>query len=820
MSGNEVLKEEGVNKEKAQQHKQSVEYIRQELITQRRNDSLNFPDGPGAIDLSPISRSAGLVPAVADNSFFGSGNMVQAAPSGANILKSTLRYKWTIFMVFVLLAAPAITFVWTQIIPEYQARGEVRVQPIIPRLVFNTEDNGRIPLYESFVNTQVALMRSPTVLRRVLDQEDVKNTQWYKNPPQSLPYRLLDKPATPAMERLKDSLSVRPRRRTEMIDVSFSAQEANDAKIIVNAVLDQYLAYTSDITDESKDAIYSRLTEQYKSLDNENSGREKIISDLRKALGTGMPEELIASKRLRLDKAESLHNGVKHDISLLEWQKKEIGELLKKQKAENEKLTAELIAKQAAQSEDESVVDPVVEAPKQPKYHADAEWRRLDIQLRTIKHRVESGAKYGTTKKTEMAQLEEEVEFTEELLKLREGQLDEDWQNTPKNIIASKSGIAGGTVGQEVAEEASTDYEARLREIEYKLGQANYEEKLLQVKHKNEKAEFDSVFNTAQMLEKETGTLAHKRQLFNAVRERLDQKNMERNVPGSIKVFAQAMTPSRPAKDRRMVFTIMAIVMAIGVGGGVGFLRASRCQDIQTLEDMPDSLQNPFLGYLPIVRMGKASLIDDDPVMLECARMVRTSLLAKLGSRTGNTVLITSASAGTGKSSVTSLLGRSLARVGKKVLIVDADLRRTGLSRIFDLADKPGLVDYLKNGLMGTPDVFPTDIPGLMVMPAGQNINGFEFDKASNGAFSLCIEQLRQQYDIILLDGTPVLPVADARILSGLVDGTVVVERQRLSQREDVVDAITCLGSSGCSLLGTIFIGSHANSSYGYGYSY
>ena len=79
-----------------------------------------------------------------------------------------------VLAVFVLVAAPVIAGVWLLIVPKYEAKGEVRVRPVIPRLVFTTEENGTIPFYDAFVNTQVSLLRSPTVLQRVLDQREVQ----------------------------------------------------------------------------------------------------------------------------------------------------------------------------------------------------------------------------------------------------------------------------------------------------------------------------------------------------------------------------------------------------------------------------------------------------------------------------------------------------------------------------------------------------------------------------------------------------------------------------------------------------------------------
>ena len=78
---------------------------------------------------------------------------------------------------------------------------------------------------------------------------------------------------------------------------------------------------------------------------------------------------------------------------------------------------------------------------------------------------------------------------------------------------------------------------------------------------KKQQAEFKGLWETAQLLEKENSALQHKRELFSAVRQRLDQKNMERNVPCSIEVLTRASVSSKPYKDRRIVFTAMSLVL-------------------------------------------------------------------------------------------------------------------------------------------------------------------------------------------------------------------------------------------------------------------
>jgi tyrosine-protein kinase Etk/Wzc len=280
-----------------------------------------------------------------------------------------------------------------------------------------------------------------------------------------------------------------------------------------------------------------------------------------------------------------------------------------------------------------------------------------------------------------------------------------------------------------------------------------------------------------------------------------------------------------------MVFTAMALVMGLGMGGGLAFLRATRNQTVYTLRDMPYPMQVPFLGHVPVTHAGrsKRESMKKSPYgyerseshLIESIRLVRTALLSRLSRQGDAAILITSAVPGTGKSHFTITLGESLARAGKKVLLIDADLRKRTLTQQLNLSGKSGFVESLRSRSANIRHIFPTDTFGLSIMPAGERSdNDSVFEETANGAFKACMAQLREQYDIILLDSSPILPVADATILSGQVDGTVMVERQRVSRHGSQIEALTRLVSSGGHLLGTVFVGSEDRKGYGYKYAY
>jgi len=846
-------------------------------IVQASDDSSRPHRGLQPIEIvhianKPISvADATLLP----NQFMGMGEPTQAVQSGNDIIQSMFRFKWMILTIFVLVAAPAIAAIWTQVVPEYRARAEVRVQPIIPFLVFRTEDSGMIPLYSSFVNTQVSIVEGLVVLQRALDQQEVQETQWYKEPPKPLVQRLRGNPPAPLMERLRDNLSVKPRKESEIIDIVFVDCSAKDAKIIVDAILDQYIKYIGEKSDATKDELYSKLVDQYKSLDNEIKGQEMISAELSRSLGTGTPQELISGKRVRLDEKLARLSELRQSIAVLEWERKELyiqyigemsnatkdklyrqlvdqyksleTEILGLEKTSAEPLSTststpqELVSGMSVRLDEtqarlselrqsiavsewkrnkledlikQAVTDDSNDVPgrteKQPKYHEDEEWRKLDITMRTHRHNIENSLL--SPNHPDATRAAKDMKFTEELLRQREAQLDEQWRDRPKNEVGVPITITGAN---------DPGYEEELKTLERQLARTKKEEQLLLPELKEQQAEFQGLFENAQLLEKENNALQHKRELFNTVRQRLDQKNMERNVPGSIGVLTRASVSSKPYNDRRIVLTATALFLGLGMGGGVAFLRASTNQAIYTPKDMPHPMQVPFLGYIPVTRTRRSSDDEVSPAMIESIRFVRTALLSRLDGQGSTTVLVTSANSGTGKTTFTMMLGKSLAQAGKKVLMMDADFQKMTLTKRLDLPDKSGFIESLRRRSIDKRHIFPTETSGLSIVPAGkQGDDGAVFEEIANGAFETCIGELRKQYNIILLDSSPILTLADATILSSQVDGTIMVERELVSRRANVINALARLGSAGGRLLGTVFIGSSSHEKYGYGYHY
>ncbi len=682
-------------------------------------------------------------------------------------LSLLLRFKFIIIVTFLVVAVPGIILIWFMTVPEYQVQAQVRVRPLIPRLVFRTDDNGLIPFYQSYLNTQVSVILSPTVLQRVIEQPEIQRTDWYHDKEMFT----FGKPRSP-MEKLKKKLMITPNGITELIDIAMTDPNAEQAALTVNAILDQYLRFIRENSTQTEDLIYKKLMEEYLSLRGEIESREGIAAKLRKELGTGTPEELITQRRIRIDALQAQLRDLGRRITTNDWQLKEMKFLVDKVNTK---------AKSPLQADN-------------PRYEEDVEWRKLYLDYKTLYYQIDvEKDRLGDSHPT-MMELRKRLKMADEMLKGRQAQLDDQFRAHPERMIGG--GEAKSTMINEV-------FTLQKQNKLYK-----FQEQLLQEEIKKLLAEFDRAFETAQRLIKENEIIGYKRDLYTAVRNRIDQKEMERNVPGSIEVLARAVPSTEPYHDRRFLLTLMTLLGGIGGGLVLAFFRASTSQMIDQEEDLHRMVQTPFLGQLPLCRMERNIPVENNPEQSECIRMIRTALLQRIDGEHGNAIMVTSAGPKAGKTTVAVLLARSLTQCGKKILLVDADICNPSIPDRFKIDPGPGLLAALTQNADDAQTIIHTDIPGLCLLPSGIGWNLADQELLANGTFSECLGRWRDQYDIIIFDSPPILPVADARILARQMDGTILVIKEGHCRRLDITEALAYLGTAGGKLLGTIFIGS------------
>jgi len=707
-------------------------------------------------DLPPAARAGG-------------GAILAVHPS---IWTALVRHKWLLMVTFVIVSGGLTAAAWLLLAPQYRATAEIRVRPIIPRLVYRTDDNGMIPLYESFVNTQAAVVVSPTVLQRVLEQPEVQTTRWYQGKGVSPLTSVLAAHRT-AMERLRTSLKVRPRGRTEIIDIFLVADRPHDAQVIVNAVIDQYIGYLQESSDRTSDVLYRQLLSQYRALRDDIMAREKVIARLKKQFGADMPSELVASKRMRLETLEAEVVEVRETLALRLWQASQWEAMLERRKSDPSQETAASI---------------------HPQFAADPQWMEMFVAYRNAEHTLRVGAVHLGDEHPRMVELRERVRFMEDMLKAREQQLASQLQaGLDQPGLPGAQGDVGG---------------ATLEMLQQQIAQLRFRKHLLAEELREQQADWARTLDDAEALEREQQTVQRKRELFADVRQRKEEWEMERNVPGSIEVLTRAFAPSKPLRDLRVLGTVGAVVLGLLSGVAMVFVKAGRDQTISEVEDLH---QHPaigtFLGHLPLLGRRRVTAPDQNERVRESIRMVRTVLAGHIGATAGAHVLVTSAGRGEGKSTVAMLLARSFARCNRKVLLVDADIRTRGISRQFGLERHTGLIELLTADVDESEMIVAGDERGLSILPAGTHGGSLDPEILSNGRLDAMMERWRRRYDLVMLDSPPVLSVADGRILSRHADGTILVVREDMTQRYEVTDALRSIHAAGGRLWGTVFIG-------------
>jgi len=183
------------------------------------------------------------------------------------------------------------------------------------------------------------------------------------------------------------------------------------------------------------------------------------------------------------------------------------------------------------------------------------------------------------------------------------------------------------------------------------------------------------------------------------------------------------------------------------------------------------------------------------------------------------TLVVTSASPGEGKSTLASNLAIALAEGGRRVILVDSDLRNPSQALIFGLSGAVGFSSVLGAGELVDGAIRRTTVTNLHVMPAGP-IAGNPSELLNSPALAETLELLGDRYDHVVIDSPPIGRADDARILAASVDGAILVVRADRSNRRHVEDARDALLSVGARVLGAVLNWSRNGSLGGYGYGY
>lgn len=184
-------------------------------------------------------------------------------------------------------------------------------------------------------------------------------------------------------------------------------------------------------------------------------------------------------------------------------------------------------------------------------------------------------------------------------------------------------------------------------------------------------------------------------------------------------------------------------------------------------------------------------------------RTIRTNIKFSVPDSVLNTILITSSIPGEGKSTTAANLGVVFAQEGKKVLIVDADMRKPTLHYTFGFANRVGLSTILSRQGTSHEAILETPITGLNILPSGP-IPPNPAELLSSISFDIFLEEMKKKFDIVIFDAPPILTVSDGQFLANKCDGTLLVIRSGGVEKEEVLKAQKILSTSQATVIGAV----------------
>ena len=297
-----------------------------------------------------------------------------------------------------------------------------------------------------------------------------------------------------------------------------------------------------------------------------------------------------------------------------------------------------------------------------------------------------------------------------------------------------------------------------------------------------------------------------------------------------------ANVPTAPSNNTLTRDIILAVVIAVAIVGGIAFIRfylddtVKHSDEVEKIyglpktgrickNDMKSSKKGEVMSELVVEKYPKA-------IVSENIKSLRTNLQFTAIDKNLKTLLVTSTNASEGKSFVSANLAISFAQAEKKVLLVDCDLRKGRVHRLFDVPNTDGLSNLLTDDLENAMHyIHNTGVDNLDIITCGTYPPNPSELLASRKMKKL-LTSLRHRYDIIIFDGAPIGGLADSVILASLMDETVIVVRDGATSRTDLMAAKGELEKVGAKMAGVVFNMVNRKSSkyysyyYGHGYGY
>jgi len=687
--------------------------------------------------------------------------------SSPNLIAPILRRWYIVLIVFLVICTIGIPAVWFLIKPAYATTAAIRVAPIISSILFSDkESEGVIPMYQNFMNTQADLIKSDQVLQRVADNLMDKKMRFFEgaaNPVAKLRKALID-----------EDISVIPGRKNELIMITMENQDTTEAVQIVDAFVKAYMAIEVSKETEGGDHKLAVLESERKVLADKLQRQRQNIRQMAEEYGSvvlterqemmlkrvaDLQAELtkIQTRRITLDTQQQL-------LGQVSQQETSAGTLFRmRYEFINADPIFQVLSSNITQLDQGLIVAKQTLAPTNPELKRKAEL------LEVLKRRLEE-------KRNELGKTFDDL-MTQELAKNHEGQL--------TNVTIELTQIA--------------DYEKRLQDMLAKENSETIElgRKNLAIQDQQEQLELT-------------------KELYDTVRRRIQQLEMERKRPARISIAFNANVA--PVPNKRIKYTVALIFGSLAAACSLALLMGRADHSLYTPDDITKRVGVRIIGTTTNVDSFDTPRL---PEQISCDyQTIRANLGLLNEDGIPNKLVVTSPGMRDGKTTFSINLATSLAKAGKKVLLIDGDLRKPDIRRILNLPKgSRGLQDFIWDG--NFEKVVQSSSAGFDVLATDLRNMSDAFELLSQRHVIKNLNTISTEYDHVIIDTPPVLAFPDALVWAKMAEGVILTSFSGRTTGNDLKETLERLEQINVKILGTVFHNVSNNYSYNrYAYGY
>jgi len=710
-----------------------------------------------------LGADAALIPAAA-----ATPPALRAAPEVGDLARALAR-RWRLALAAAVLASAAVGLAAWKFVPaaKYTTKTMLHVATHRPKVLFDTAE--RQADARAYQRTQVTIVRSRLVLEGALRKPEVERLPTVRR-------------ESDAAEWLEKELQVDFPSGSEILVIAMSGDRPEDLAVLVNAVADSYLQAVHELEHKSRVERLEKLKKLYKSYQDELESRRKGLRELAETAGAEDRETLAMKQQLGLE-----------EISQMRVEQAKLRADLRKAEAEVEVLSAR-DRFEAARGVSDAKVDWYVEQ--------DPQVRELRAGL------VELAGKLAEAKRAARSQGDPSAK----LLSLR--------RSSQAAALEARIAEIRPRIKEDLAEKIRLEKGAELAEAETRVAVLKQHDARLGEEIERLGGQGQELSRNVLDLKASSDEVRIVDDVAKKVGAEAEALDIELLAAPRIVPLHRAEVPRTKDELKRLKIAGGAAAVSFAaalVGVAVWEFRARR---ISSLEVVVNGLGFRLIGTLPLMP-SRARGGRDDPrsaPLVESVDAARTVLIHAARTAGVRTVMITSAVKGEGKTSLACQLAMSLARAGRRTILVDCDFRKSSIHRVFETEASPGVSEVIRGELAAPAAVRPTMVPDLWILPAG-SCDAATFQQLACDGLREVFRGLAGEFDFVIVDSAPILPVVDSLLVGQQVDAVLFSIFRDVSRVPDVVAARQRIDALGVRTLGAVVAGATddpATSSYSY----